>query len=93
MQVDKNWGNAYWIDVVRLCEGFISPQETLEKVIYFTASPIGTAKNARQSAFLNANRLSMVINLKLFAENILKSILFVRIAIMPYLVQKKRKQM
>lgn len=44
MQVDKKWGNAYWIDVVRLCEGFISPQ-------------------------------------------------FVRIAIMLYLVQKKRKQM
>lgn len=42
--------------MVRLCEGFISPEETLEKVIYFTASPLNSAKNARQGAFLNANK-------------------------------------
>ena len=57
MKVEKKWGNAYWIDLVRLCEGFISPDETLEKVIYFTASPLSNLKNARQGAFLNANKV------------------------------------
>ncbi len=54
--VSKKWGNAYWIDVVKLCEGFLGTDEILQKVIYFTASPLSTGKNARQSAFLNANK-------------------------------------
>ncbi len=55
--VDKKWGNGYWIDIVKLCEGFLAPGETLEKVVYFTASPLGTGKSRRQSAFLNANKV------------------------------------
>lgn len=55
--IDRKWGNAYWIDLVKLCEGFISPDEEIEKVIYFTASPLSTNKSARQSAFLNANKI------------------------------------
>lgn len=53
---NKKWGNAYWINLVKLFEGFLSPHEIIEKVIYFTASPLSTSKNSRQSAFLNANR-------------------------------------
>ena len=30
---DRKWGNAYWIDLLKLCEGFISPDEEIEKVI------------------------------------------------------------
>ncbi|MBO4638235.1 MAG: hypothetical protein J5710_00590, partial [Treponema sp.] len=40
VSADKKWGNAYWIDIVKLCEGFIGPDEILEKVIYFTATPL-----------------------------------------------------
>lgn len=54
--VDAKWGNAYWIDVVKLCESFIGPDEVVDKVIYFTASPLSPSKNSRQSAFLNANK-------------------------------------
>ena len=54
---DKRWGNAYWIDMVKLCEGFIAPDEKLEKVIYFTAYPLSPGKSSRQSAFLNANKV------------------------------------
>ena len=52
----KKWGNAYWIDIVKLCEGFLGQDEILGKVIYFTATPLSTGKSARQSAFLNANK-------------------------------------
>ena len=53
---DQKWGNAYWINIVKLCEGFLGNDEVLEKVIYFTATPLSTGKSARQSAFLNANK-------------------------------------
>ncbi len=53
---DKKWNNAYWIDMIKLCEGFLAPDEELIKVIYFTATPLGKGKSSRQSAFLNANK-------------------------------------
>lgn len=56
MQVDTKWGNAYWIDIVKLCGGFIAPDEKLEKVVYFTATPLSTGRSSRQKAFLNANK-------------------------------------
>lgn len=56
MLSDAKWGNAYWIDVVRLCGGFIAPDDTLSKVIYFTTAPLSQGKCSRQSAFLNANK-------------------------------------
>jgi len=55
--MDAAWHNAYWIDLVKLFEQFIGPEDTLEKVIYFTASPLNKEKSSRQSAFLNANKL------------------------------------
>jgi len=36
---------------------FLSPDQTLDKVVYFTASPLNQGKNNRQGAFLNANKL------------------------------------
>jgi uncharacterized LabA/DUF88 family protein len=56
-KADKRWGISYWIDVVKLCNSFLSEEQTLEKVIYFTASPLSPERNSRQSAFLNANKL------------------------------------
>ena len=55
--IDRSWGKCYWIDVVKLCESFLGENQTLEKVVYFTASPMNPAKNSRQSSFLNANKL------------------------------------
>ena len=51
------WKKFYWINVVRFCESFLGENQELYKVIYFTASPLDSEKNSRQSAFLNANRL------------------------------------
>jgi len=53
----SQWGNYYWIDMVKLCESFLGQEQKLEKVIYFTSSPLDAGKNSRQSAFLNANKL------------------------------------
>ena len=55
-KVDGRWQQAYWLDVVKLFQSFLSPEQELVKVIYFTASPLNVDKSRRQSAFLNANR-------------------------------------
>lgn len=51
------WKKYYWIDLVKLFESFLGENQILEKVIYFTASPIDPEKSSRQSSFLNANKL------------------------------------
>lgn len=56
-KINPEWDYLYWIDMVKLCESFLGEDQTLEKVIYFTASPLSPQKNSRQSAFLNANKL------------------------------------
>lgn len=56
MSVDSKWLRAYWIDVVKFCEQFIGEGQALEKVVYFTATPLSVGKSKRQSAFLNANK-------------------------------------
>lgn len=40
-----------------MCESFLGSDQILEKLIYFTASPLSPQKNRRQSALLNANKL------------------------------------
>ncbi len=56
-KMQSEWGQFYWIDMVKLCESFLGEGQTLEKVVYFTASPLSPQKSSRQSAFLNANKL------------------------------------
>ena len=56
MKADPRWLRAYWIDMVKLCEQFTGGDQVVEKVVYFTASPLSTSKTIRQSAFLNANK-------------------------------------
>ncbi len=56
-KADNAWSNTYWIDLVKLFDSFLGPDQQLEKVVYFTASPLSPEKNSRQSAFLNANKL------------------------------------
>lgn len=56
-KTDGSWKRFYWIDVVKLFEQFLGPDQELEKVIYFTASPLDAGKSSRQSAFLNANSI------------------------------------
>ena len=56
-EADIKWKRFYWIDMVKLFEQFLGPDQVLERVIYFTASPLNPDKSSRQSAFLNANKI------------------------------------
>jgi len=56
-RLNPQWRQTYWINMVQLFEQFLGVDQVLEKVIYFTASPLNKDKNSRQSAFLNANKL------------------------------------
>lgn len=51
------WRTAYWIDFVALFNQFLSNDDQLIKVKYFTASPLSAGKNSRQSALFKANDL------------------------------------
>ncbi len=51
------WRSGYWIDFVALFNQFLGNDDTLEKVKYFTASPLSSGKNSRQSALFKANDL------------------------------------
>ena len=56
-KANPEWNKCYWIDLVKLCGLFLGEGQILNKVVYFTASPLSPAKNSRQSSFLNANKL------------------------------------
>jgi hypothetical protein len=55
--VDRDWKKFYWIDFVKLFEYFSGENQVLQKVVYFTATPLNIQKSSRQSALLNANKL------------------------------------
>jgi uncharacterized LabA/DUF88 family protein len=54
---DASWHKFYWIDFVRLCEQFLGPDQTIQKVKYFSAAPLNVGKQSRQSALFKANNL------------------------------------
>ena len=56
-QVDRKWYKAYWIDLVKFFSLFLGEEQVLEKVVYFTASPLNKEKSRHQSALLNANKM------------------------------------
>ena len=56
-QIDRKWYKSYWINLVQFFSLFLGEDQTMEKVIYFTASPLNKEKSRHQSAFLNANKL------------------------------------
>lgn len=53
--INPAWNRTYWIDFVALFSQFLSPDDTLVKVKYFTASPLNSGKKSRQSALFKAN--------------------------------------
>jgi len=74
--IDRDWKKFYWIDFVKFFEHFLGPDQVLEKVVYFTATPLNTQKSSHQSALLNANTLLNgsrfeVVRGKYYTKNIL----------------------
>lgn len=49
------WKKYYWIDIVKLFEMFLRPNQELVAVKYFSARPADIGKSKRQDAFFQAN--------------------------------------
>ena len=74
-KIDRDWKKFYWIDFVKFFEHFVGINQILDKVVYFTASPLNIQKSSNQSALLNANKLINgnrfeVVRGKYYAKNI-----------------------
>ena len=54
---DADWQRFYWLDFVKLFEHFIGENQVLQKVYYFTASPLSPGKSNRQTFLFEANLL------------------------------------
>jgi hypothetical protein len=56
-QTDHSWHSFYWLDFIKFCQQFLSGDQQLEGVKYFTATPLGVGKQARQALLFKANLL------------------------------------
>jgi len=56
--IDNKWRESYWVDLVKLFEQFLGPEDDLIKVKYFTAQPLNVGKKSRQSALFKAKRFN-----------------------------------
>lgn len=50
------WKKYYWLDIVKLMESFLKPNQELIAVKYFSARPTDIGKRKRQDAFFQANK-------------------------------------
>jgi uncharacterized LabA/DUF88 family protein len=53
---DGSWKKYYWIDFVKFANQFLDSSHELISVKYFTATPLDTEKEKRQSALFKANK-------------------------------------
>ncbi len=51
----SKWKKYYWLDIVKLFEQFMRPDQELVAVKYFSARPNEPQKSTRQNAFFQAN--------------------------------------
>ncbi len=56
LKKDARWKKYYWLDIVRLFEMFMRPNQELVAVKYFSARVDDLDKSLRQSAFFQANK-------------------------------------
>ena len=50
------WKRFYWIDLVKLCQAFIYPDEEIICVKYYTARPRSIGKRERQNTLMKVNK-------------------------------------
>ncbi len=55
LRASERWRRYYWLDIVKLFELFMRPNQELVCVKYFSARPHDTEKSKRQNAFFQAN--------------------------------------
>jgi len=56
LKSNAKWKKYYWLDVVKLFEMFMRPNQELVAVKYFSAKPDDIDQSLRQNAFFQANR-------------------------------------
>lgn len=56
VEMKPNWKKFYWIDLVEFCSAFLSDNEKLGKVTYFTARPKDQQKMIRQNTLMRCNK-------------------------------------
>lgn len=56
-KVSPEWFKFYWIDFALFAKQFISQDQEIKKIKYFTAPPMNQSKRSRQSALFSANTL------------------------------------
>ena len=54
----NRWRKYYWLDMVRLFESFMRPNQELVAVKYFSARVEDDGKSLRQNAFFQANQMN-----------------------------------
>ena len=57
------WKKYYWLDIVKLMESFLRPNQELIAVKYFSARPTDVGKRKRQDAFFQANKENPKVNI------------------------------
>ena len=56
LKSNAKWKKYYWLDIVKLFEMFMRPNQELVAVKYFSAKPNDIDQSLRQNAFFQANR-------------------------------------
>jgi uncharacterized LabA/DUF88 family protein len=56
LKLNKRWRKYYWLDVVKLFESFMRPNQKLIAVKYFSARPDDLEQSRRQNAFFQVNQ-------------------------------------
>ncbi len=56
LRESARWKRYYWLDIVKLFESFMRPNQELVAVKYFSAKPDDIEQSRRQNAFFQANK-------------------------------------
>lgn len=71
----KKWRKYYWLDIVSFFSLFMKPNQELQNVFYFTATPKDRGKKDRQDLFFSANKTDAKFKL-IFGKYIEKKVRF-----------------
>lgn len=56
LKFSQHWQRYYWLDIVKLFESFMRPDQELIAVKYFSAKSTDVEQSQRQNAFFQANK-------------------------------------
>lgn len=90
LRKDVRWKKYYWLDIVKLFEMFMRPNQELVAVKYFSARVDDIDQSLRQSAFFQANKENPKFKL-ILGKYLKKRLPALSAAIKSILTRKKRQ--